>query len=220
MYILLTMTRDRTTCQVLINTLIQCDQIHVAQMMARHNKSPGQWKLTYEVRPVVSNCFSPKIGYSNCYDLSKKVRGKCLIVNTIEDVPLQGHIGLKRETIRFRHVFESLNFEVEEHSYNCQTLKSQLEILSQHAVLEGDEAFVMIMISHGSNEQIYGADACNARKQWMKGEIPEAHLIEAQNSDVMDIKEFYGIFSEDKCPQLRAKPKLFFFICCRIEGIV
>ena len=222
MYILLAMTRDRTTCQVLINILIQCNQIHVAQMIARYNKSPGQWKVTYEERPIVSNCLSPKIFHSNCYQLSKPVRGKCLIVNTMEnpDEPLPGHIGLRRETIRFRHVFESLNFQViEQHSYTCQTLKSQLEDFSQNPFLKEDEAFVMIMISHGSDDHIYGADACNARKLWMAGHITDAHLIEAQNSDMMDIKELYGILSEDKCPQLRTKPKLFFFICCCIEGI-
>ena len=219
MYILLTMTRDRTTCQALINTLIQCHQIHVAQMIAKYNKSPGPWKLTYEEKPVVSNCLSPKIFHSNCYQLSQPVRGRCLIVNTMEepDVPYPDHIGLKRETIRFRHVFESLNFEVyERHSFNCQTLKAILEDFSQNEILKEDEAFVMIMISHGSNEQIYGADACNA----LKGRIPGAQGVHAYFSDVMDIKEFYGIFSEDKCPQLKSKPKLFFFICCRIEGIV
>ena len=95
----------------------------------------------------------------------------------------------------------------------------QLTRISKEPSLENDEAFTLIVISHGQNKQVLGYNACEAMRKVRFNEIrSESGLAEAQQEierDSIKIKDIVSIFADDKCPQLTSKPKLFFFNCCR-----
>ena len=128
--------------------------------------------------------------------------------------------GLKRETIRFEHIFKQLNFNVEViTNLSATQMEERLTQISKDKSLEKDDSFVLIVISHGFNKKVLGYNACESLRQIKFREIPEKdeNAIKTIKEDMIEIKDVVNIFSEDKdkCPQLSSKPKLFFFICCR-----
>lgn len=219
MYLLALAIPSRFACQSVVNALLRAGQVEVAEMIAKHNVSPGPWPLTYEPNLVVSYCLHPKVNMSNCYESSRPIRGRCVIINTMEEPESPDSIGLANETIRFEKVFLGLNFQVIKVSSeaNCKRIMNELKQFSEKDVAAEDEAFVLIMISHGSDNKILGYDACDALRLWYSGKTVDRNWVaKTVDQDIIDIKDIYSVFAE--CPKLKSKPKMFFFICCRDKG--
>lgn len=222
MYILAIASTSRFACYSVVNALRVADQRDVAEVIDSFNKSSGNWELTFQELLVVKSTLHPKNDlYSNCYDMSFPVRGHCFIVNNVEEAISPNEVGLSKETNRFRQLFQDLHFNVitmtPKDEMNCQRLENMLETFSKSDDRHKDQAFVMIMISHGSNNQILGYEACKAYRDWNFGREQESVVKEKIDKDVTDIEKIYNIFSEKNCPKLMKKPKLFFFICCRCD---
>ena len=176
---------------------------------------------------------------SNAYPSLRSTRGKCIIVNYVEDPQTSGYYfdditktyvglkGLKKETERFKHVFRHLYFDVITADQNnvwklnelsANNLKSMLAHIRDNYITRKDEAFVLIIISHGQNESIYGYEACKAiREMNITANITEEEYNCALN-DKIPIKDLVSLFSQNNCPQLKDRPKLFFNICCRLNS--
>jgi hypothetical protein len=141
------------------------------------------------------------------YQMTKKPRGKCLIVNNLikfidgTNIIDETAVGsLWRESERFKYVFEQLYFEVELiNNNNTKDMKKKLIDTSQDQTLLKNDAFIFMIITHGEKDSISGYDAC----QGLNG------------LDIMRVRDIVDLFSDEKCPNLKNKPKLFFFICCR-----
>jgi hypothetical protein len=151
---------------------------------------------------------SPMVG-TNYYQMDKKPRGKCIIVNNLIKFKDGTNIidetateNLWKESERFKNVFEQLYFDVELiNNIKTADMSDKLINISRDRKLSDSDAFIFMIITHGEKEKILGYEAC----QGLNG------------TDFMTIKDIVDLFSENKCPNLRAKPKLFFFICCRIS---
>ncbi len=143
------------------------------------------------------------------YEMLKNPRGICIIVNnfvkTIEGTEIIIETAphtIPYESIRFRKVFEQLHFDVRlVYKFNTTQIKKLLISLTQDIILSKSDAFVFMIVTHGEDEKIHGFDKCEGN----------------DDTDSMNISEIVDIFSETNCPNLRNKPKLFFFNCCRIS---
>jgi hypothetical protein len=205
-FIFLEFTRSRFTCARIVEFLVKSQSIRnlqAAQFLSECNTSQGVIPFNN-----VMTTKSPMIG-TLFYQMTKKPRGKCLIINNLikfidgtNIIDETAAENLWRESERFKNVFEQLYFEVELiNNINTTDMKNKLINTSQDKTLSENDAFIFIIITHGEKENILGYDAC----QGLNG------------TDFMRIKDIVDLFSENKCPNLRAKPKLFFFICCRIS---
>ena len=174
--------------------------------------------LTVSLYLEVVKCLAPKKDLSNCYNLVKKFRGKCILINNVEN--------LNNETNRFKNLFEQLNFTVQViTNMSADNLKKELKAITDDASsqmsLKDSEAFVLMAISHGEDEKVLGYNACEVIKKIHEGRIdsenPEAKQV--INDDVLPIRDIIALFSGKESP-LKSKPKLFFFTCCRTtDGI-
>ena len=204
--------------------LTECGQIVAAKELNKFNISPGLWALTDDIQLPVTTCFAPKEDLSNSYNLVKECRGKFILINNMEkpDLQLQGSVGLKNETTRFKHLFERLNFSVEVISdVSADGLRKALIDIRNNGSLANSEAFGLMVISHGKDEKIYGSDACDLINQIGLGTTNEndKQALDKIDKDSLAIDDIISIFSENNCHHLKSKPKLFFFICCRLtEG--
>ena len=215
MFILLELTKERSTCQAVINALNSSGQPEAAKALEDYNKSSGPMPYTYEEELEVRHCLYPKRDMSNCYNLLKKVRGKAIIFNTMEDPPNPEH-SLKKETNRFRHLFEKLHFYVKVFTkMSAKQFKESLIEITKDESLEEDEAFILMVITHGQNEQVFGSIACDLIEKKVMGLAPNDDIEVQQeiDKDVIGIQEIIGILAE--CEYLKSKPKLFCFTCCR-----
>jgi hypothetical protein len=205
-FIFLEFTLYRFTCNMIIEFLVKSQSrqnLEAAKLLHECNTSPGVVQLDYVIPTK-----SPMIG-TIVYQMTKKPRGKCLIVNNLikfidgtDNIDETAVGSLWRESERFKYVFEQLYFEVELiFNINTRDMKNKLIGTSQDPTLSKSDAFIFMIITHGEKENILGYDACQG----------------SDGNDFMRVKDVVDLFSEDKCPNLRAKPKLFFFTCCRIS---
>ena len=225
------MTRERSTCATIVQLLRNDNQIDVAERLNRFNISPGPMGLVLEVYLPVNPSTAPKKDLSNCYDLIGKTRGLCVIINNVEkpqtpDVydwrGLLVHCpkGLQNETKRFKSIFEQLFFDVHVLTQlSALQIEEQLIKIREEKLDKKHQAFVLIAISHGENENLLGFNACEASRKIRFGLIRKDNeeALQEMATDVIGIKKLVEIFSEEKCEQLKSKPKLYFNICCRVK---
>ena len=235
LFILLELTRERATCEAIVQILRDCGQNEVADSLEKYNTSPGLMNLSTEVEIKVVKRTAPRLGESNTYTLIKNPRGKCIVINNVEEQQSpdvydeKGNYiftpkGLKRDSIRFENTFTQLYFKVQVLTkLSSEQMKEQLTQISRDESLENDEAFVLIVISHGQDKNVLGYNACEAmRKIRFKQIAKETDIKEAEQEmdrDSVRIKDLVKIFSADECPLLATKPKLFYFICCRNKNL-
>ena len=237
-FILTELTRERFTCKLIIEKLRNCGQTVVAERLARYNTSNDPISLSNEVALQIWLPLSVRETQSNAYLSSRYPRGKCVIVNFVENPQTSGYSsnltthsnvefkGLQKETERFKYVFSHLFFDVitgdklgitQFNELSANNLMLTLAKMRNESISSEDQAFVLIIISHGQNDCIYGYDACKAiRENNISGNITEEQYNRALN-DKIPIKDLISLFSDQNCPQMSSKPKLFFNICCRID---
>jgi len=204
-YILLEFTRLRSTCEEIVKLLRLSGQTDAANELELYNTSPGHIQVSTEIAIRVTPAKAEMKG-TLYYPMSIKPRGKCIIINNIVKYynnNLMENSGLYKESKRFESIFTQLYFDVEPINstvgMNVKAIRDKLELISRNKSLAKDEAFVVMIISHGRDEKVLGYDACQDKDE----------------NDVIKISEIVDIFSETKCPALARKPKLFFFNCCR-----
>ena len=228
LFIFSTFTRDRETCATLVKLLDASNLKEQAQKLNEYNTSLGPKKLGYEVELNVAKRPYPFNSLSGAVTLSEKPRGKCIIINNVEDPqvpPYDDHgqimtsIGLKRETERFKHIFNELYFDVQVLTkLSAIEMKKRLLQISRDESLKKDQAFVLIVLSHGEDESVLGYNACEALRRINFQEI-DANNQEAKEvikNDKVPIKDLVAIFTGNGDQDyLNSKPKLHFYICCR-----
>ncbi len=190
-FILLEFTRLRSTCEEMIKILRKTGQNEAADDLNKFNTSPGRMKESTDVVIKVNEAKAEMKG-SLIYPMTKNPRRMCYIINNEPDLFI--------ESKRFEHIFTQLFFEVKLFKdLTAKAIRDKLEKLSQNKALIKHEALVVMIISHGEQENIYGYNACQ----------------ENDENDCIGILEIVNIFSEKNCRYLAQSPKLFFFNCCR-----
>jgi hypothetical protein len=130
---------------------------------------------------------------SKYYQMIRKPRGKCVIIDNKSREP---SIDAKR----FESIFRQLYFDVEKtNSKNVEEISRFLKALSKEEMLKKADALIVMIISHGANDKIYGYNSC----------------VETDENNSISISEIVDIFSDENCIALRQTPKLFFFNCCQ-----
>ncbi|CAG2162910.1 unnamed protein product [Oppiella nova] len=153
LFILLEFTRERSTCETIVDLLVESNQNGVAQIILKCNTSMGPNSPKNSTEIAVTKCKSPKKG-SNFYPMLKMPRGKFIIINNINE--------LAKETQRFNSVFSQLHFDI--FVYNHLTaVDIETNLRHNSRIIDKNcDAFGLMIISHGEDERILGTDACNA----------------------------------------------------------
>jgi hypothetical protein len=133
----------------------------------------------------------PTDSLSTPYDLSGDQRGYCYILINFFT------IGTFKEMQRFRNIFHKLKFEVIfRKNLNKEEIIDDLTSISKEVPNE-HKAFIFMYLGHGNeNNFIHGFDSNHG------------------NTD-LEINQLLNLFIGKNCPQLKRKPKIFFFNCCR-----
>jgi hypothetical protein len=185
----------------MVHLLRSLGQTEAADELEEYNTSPGRMKFTNAVEIEITKVKAEMKG-TLYYSMTKNPRGKCIIINN--------EPKLFKESKRFEYIFKTLYFEVEPikntFKMTAQEIRDKLESVAKDKKLKKHEALLVMVISHGEDEQVLGYNACRP---------PEDELFDG--SDVIKISEIVDIFAEKKCMALRQTPKMFFFNCCRIS---
>ncbi|XP_003738201.1 caspase-7-like [Galendromus occidentalis] len=129
------------------------------------------------------------------YDLTKSPRGLCVIFNnrTFPGFREKDRLGSEFDVERMRILFEAFNFTIEIHrDLPSGEMLSRLAEYADGAAHEGHQAFVLILMSHGGLDHIYGSDY-----------------------NAVNLQDIFEMFNNFNCPGLREIPKLFFIQACR-----
>ena len=133
-------------------------------------------------------------GPPECYRMSRKRRGYCVIINNKKFYKHSYRRGSAADEQRLKQVFEQLGFELKTyHNLSANGITEKLKKLSKDQALSKDEALIVIILSHGTvDDVVVGSD---------DGEVTVQSLIE--------------FFNVKNCLQLMDKPKIFFINACR-----
>ncbi|XP_054159964.1 caspase-9-like [Oppia nitens] len=212
LFMMTSFTRSRSTCDEFIRLLRETDHTdsqsnkHVADRLQEYNTSKGNWEFRMTPNLNVTKSKAPLKG-TLFYSMTKTPRGKCVIVN---NVPKEVHI----ESDRFKDIFQKLHFDVHDwYDLTVDKIVSNLQELKSE-ITSDDDAFVLMIISHGSEESVLGKDGCEGL---ITLDVDPSNSVSKRQikEDVIEIKKIVDIFSDSNCPQLMLRPKLFFFTCCR-----
>jgi hypothetical protein len=80
-------------------------------------------------------------------------------------------------------------------------------LIKENEELVKHEAFIVMIISHGEDEQVLGINVCR-----------ELNNKKRNVNDLIKISEI-DVFSDNNCKYLRQAPKLFFFNFCRVSKL-
>lgn len=122
------------------------------------------------------------------YPMTRNPRGKAIIVNVVPN-------AVKREHLRFAHIFKEFKFNV-----ICRDSMSTTDIIEMlyeiKDEVKGDEALMVMIITHGSDDEIVGKnhEACGGKDK----------------NDIVNIRQIVDIFAD-----IGDTVKIFFFTCCR-----
>lgn len=162
------------------------DNISLAVNINECNTSPGHINYGNVIKVDVIPVKLPNVKYSQNYPMSKNPRGHAIIINV---VPTE----VKLEAYRFEHIFKQFQFKVTLH-FCLSTIQIIDELKRIKTEIAGDEALMVMVITHGSDNKIIGNNYLNG----------------SDTKDVVDIKQIVNIF-----PEVNNTVKLFFFTCCR-----
>ncbi len=122
------------------------------------------------------------------YTLISHYRGYCVLINNYLT------FGTYKEMQRFRNIFHQLHFEViMEQNLDYEEMMSFLKELSSDPKLQDHDAFIFMILTHGTKEK------------------------EFLTFDGKPIKIDYltTLFNNQNCISLMNKPRIFIFNCCR-----
>jgi len=125
------------------------------------------------------------------FSMNKSPRGYCILINNYFTV------GTYKEMQRFRSIFYRLHFEViMEKNLTIKQIRERITELSKSKEIPEPDAIVFMFIGfENKNEDIMD-----------------------HNKDSISIAELTDLFNDSNFPQLKEKPRLFFFNCCQNES--
>ncbi|XP_053200718.1 caspase-3-like isoform X2 [Panonychus citri] len=126
------------------------------------------------------------------YRMDYPRRGKCLIFNHKHFVSVATRNGTDIDAYILEKCFASLGFEVETHQdLKFAELQDVLKRVSGEVDHSDADCFVCCILTHGEEEKLHASD-----HQYSKRDV-------------------YELFTGDKCPSLKGKPKVFLIQACR-----
>jgi hypothetical protein len=140
-------TKERESCNEMIDILEKSDQKEAAELLKKYNSSPPFMPESDEIElKVISATVLRET--SKILPMSKRPRGKCVIINNVTEV-------LSKESLRFKNIFEQLFFEVILYeNLSASQMETELENISQIA----KDSLIVMIISHGHDEKVTGFD--------------------------------------------------------------
>jgi hypothetical protein len=142
-FILTELTRERDTCNAIIDLLRETKQKEAAKELQKYNTSSGLLvlsKLSLEEKIGVNRAMCSKTG-SRPYPMLRNPRGKFIIVNNIPD--------LQKESKRFQYVFNELYFTpIAFENLSANQIQNELEKVSNDPSLENENAFIFMIIRY------------------------------------------------------------------------
>ncbi|XP_013776997.1 cell death protein 3-like [Limulus polyphemus] len=131
---------------------------------------------------------------SDCYKMSSCPRGYCLIINNVDFQKLMDErYGSEGDARKLNMVFHELGFEVTlKTDQTSQQMIDVIEAFSKKPEHEHVNSCVVIILSHGEYDIVYGTDA-----------------------EEVQVEKILDYFNNESCPLLQGKPKMFFFQACR-----
>ncbi|CAG2105579.1 unnamed protein product, partial [Medioppia subpectinata] len=133
--------------------------------------------------------------YGDVYPMASKLRGYCVIIDNekFKVKTLERRTGTTADASRLSSVFEQLFFRVKLYeNKTADKMKTLLANIAADKALVKHDALVVIILSHGAEEGIYGTDGVTVA-----------------------LKTILEMFNNENCPQLIDKPKMFFTNACR-----
>lgn len=133
------------------------------------------------------------------YKTSSKNRGEVLIINNIMFGEKGYRHGAKKDDENLKTVFKQMGFKVTvERDLKTSKMQSTLESFSRKSSLKNVDIAVIVIMSHGTrNETIGGTEVFG---------LDEKGIL---------VDELMDNFNEERCKNLKDKPKIFIFQCCR-----
>ncbi|XP_060080345.1 uncharacterized protein LOC132559736 [Ylistrum balloti] len=149
--------------------------------------------------------------FNTAYDFSHPRRGMAIVISNGKFQSNEPRTYTNVEISNMRTMFEKLGFEV----LTFQDLsKRQMVSVLEHAAkllnyhLQSD-CFACVIGSHGAEIPAHSDDK--------SAHLNRKHVIFGTDKHV-DTNSLTDLFSDDKCPGLRHKPKLFFIQACRKDS--
>ncbi|XP_075584632.1 caspase-1-A isoform X2 [Dermatophagoides farinae] len=119
--------------------------------------------------------------------------GYCLIINNEKFETIDNRTGSNTDVTKLCDAFERLNFKVETRSnLSKDEMLDLMKQLNEDDSLKNYDIFMLIVMSHGYSSHFMTVD-----EKYLK------------------YKEIEDNFSHKKCPQLKNKPKIIIYNCCR-----
>nr|XP_022286252.1 caspase-6-like [Crassostrea virginica] len=130
----------------------------------------------------------------DCYPMRGKARGRLVIINNFQfgqEVDVERMNRSQQDATSLDVLFKQLHFQTKQHSN--LTLKKLSSVLEEERTRDQAslECFVMVVMSRGDGEHIYGVDGYRI------------------NTD-----SIISMFDCEHCSNLRGKPKIFIFQAC------
>jgi hypothetical protein len=139
------------------------------------------------------------------YTMINNPRGKGIIINN--------EPKLFKESKRLENIFKQLYFDLEPventMEMSAESIRNKLKSMALETSCTEQNALLIMIISHGENENIFGFDAC-----------PELDNNERNEKNIISISEIVDIFSEKNCRSLIYLPKILFFDCFKKSNIL
>lgn len=128
------------------------------------------------------------------YRMETEPRGLLLIINNQEfEGGLSKRDGTDVDCNKLRELFMSLGFGVDvRRNLTAREIKDTLATLSRHQMLQRVDSLAIALLTHGSEDFLYGVDA-----------------------NYFSVNEAFLPFTAEQCPALHHKPKFFIINACR-----
>lgn len=170
---------------------------------------PNEKAVTEEIKVIYCNSdMRKKWNDQMVYEMRKKIRGKVLVINNkifygpLEEdkdekkrVKLSQRFGTERDEMAVKSLFEQLHFYVEVlKDQKAQDIRDVLQKETEDPLHRGADCFVLIILTHGTNDGVYGVDGSVVSLEEIKTSLDGQHF-----------------------PEMADKPKLLFIQACRGE---
>ncbi|XP_049271278.1 caspase-8 [Rhipicephalus sanguineus] len=160
----------------------------VALQFTHHMMTQQSARAGYQDNPDRSMASTSAALFQKVYPMVHSPRGICLIINN-HDFGDSKREGSEHDVRRMRYLFEALHFKCIVHwDLPESEMKKKVEEVAALKEHEVADCLVVILMSHGEQNMIYGVD---------RGKL---HL----ENDII------SLFDDENCPALRGKPKVFF----------
>uniref|UniRef100_A0A1E1XLC0 Putative caspase n=1 Tax=Amblyomma sculptum TaxID=1581419 RepID=A0A1E1XLC0_AMBSC len=131
----------------------------------------------------------------NVYRMVNSPRGKCVIINNVEfHNPDDWRHGSDVDARRMETLFNALHFDCDVHrDLTAKQMKAVLKEAANPEHHKDADCVVVVLLSHGMRDNIAGVDGVALRLH----------------------EDVYELFSNESCPTLMRKPKIFIVQACR-----